>query len=230
MKTTAIIVAAGTGSRFKSDTPKQFLELNGKPLIEHTIERFEAAPSVDGMLLVLSADNLEKVDRGRFKKITSIIPGGSTRAESVANGLAAIPNDTELIAVHDGARPLVTVEEIERTIEAARRTGAACLTAPVTDTIKSIRGNEIASTLDREKMRRALTPQVFRRDLLRKAFENVDLSESITDECYLVERLGHPIEIVEGSARNIKITHAEDLDIAEALLSFQTRKLTTDNS
>ena len=93
----------------------------------------------------------------------------------------------------------------------------------MTDTIKSVRGGEIADTLDREKLRRALTPQAFRTEVLRKAFENIELNESVTDECYLVEKLGHPIAIVEGSSRNIKITHAEDLILAEALLKLETR-------
>ena len=127
--------------------------------------------------------------------------------------------DAEIVAVHDGARPLVTVDEIERTIAKAKESGAACLVAPVTDTIKSVRGGEIADTLDRDKLRRALTPQAFKIDVLKKAFENADLNESVTDECYLAEKLGHPISIVEGSPRNIKITHLEDLMLAKALMS-----------
>jgi 2-C-methyl-D-erythritol 4-phosphate cytidylyltransferase len=119
----------------------------------------------------------------------------------------------------------VSVDEIERTIAKARETGAACLVAPVTDTIKSVRSGEIADTLDRDKLRRALTPQAFRTELLKKAFEdkdlNIDVNELITDECYLVEKLGHPIAIVEGSSRNIKITHPEDLILAEALLNSE---------
>ena len=214
MTTTAIIVAAGSGSRFNSDTPKQFLKINGKPVIEHTLERFQAAPSVDAIVLVLAPD--QSFDASAFSKVTNVVAGGSTRAESVRNGLDA--TDADIVAVHDGARPLVTVDEIERTIAKAKETGAACLVAPVTDTIKSIRGNEIADTLDRDKLRRALTPQAFKTDVLRKAFENADLNESATDECYLVEKLGHPIAIVEGSSRNIKITHPEDLILAEALL------------
>ena len=214
MTTTAIIVAAGSGSRFNSDTPKQFLKINGKPVIEHTLERFQSAPSVDVIVLVLAAD--QSFDASSFSKVTNVVAGGSTRAESVRNGLEK--TDADIVAVHDGARPLVTVEEIERTIAKAKETGAACLVAPVTDTIKSIRGNEIADTLDRDKLRRALTPQAFKTEILRKAFENADLNESATDECYLVEKLGYPIAIVEGSSRNIKITHPEDLILAEALL------------
>ena len=218
MKTTAIIVAAGSGSRFKSDTPKQFLEIHGKSVIVHTLERFQSAPSVDSIVLVLAKDQAAKFARDTVSKLSKVVSGGVTRAESVLNGLDAVDADTEIVAVHDGARPLVTVDEIERTAAKAKETGAACLVAPVTDTIKTIRGDEISGTLDREKVRRALTPQVFKIELLRKAFENADLFESVTDECYLVEKLGHPIVFVEGSSHNIKITHPEDLILAETIL------------
>lgn len=218
MKTTAIIVAAGSGSRFNSDKPKQFLEIGGKPVIVHTLERFQASPSVDQIVLVLAGDQIERFDRHCVPKISSIVSGGATRAQSVLNGLNAVDAETSIIAVHDGARPLVTVEEIERTIERAKHTGAACLVAAVTDTIKTVVGGQISATLDRAKLRRAFTPQVFSADLLRRAFDDTDLGESVTDECFLVERLGHPIAIVEGSSRNIKITYPEDLAFAEALL------------
>jgi 2-C-methyl-D-erythritol 4-phosphate cytidylyltransferase len=218
MKTTAIIVAAGSGSRFNSETPKQFLEIMGKPIVVHAIERFDAAPSVDAIVLVLGKDHVAKFDLSHLKKVTAIVAGGDSRSRSVLNGFDAVPSNTEIVAVHDGARPLVTVDEIERTIAKAKQTGAACLVAPVTDTIKSIRGEEIAATLDRSQMRRALTPQVFKIEVLRKAFEDVELDNNVTDECYLVETLGHPISIVEGSSRNIKITHEEDLLLAEALM------------
>ena len=226
MKTTAIIVAAGTGSRLNSDTPKQFLALAGKPVIEHTLERFQAASSIDEIILVLSRDRAETfVQSGApVEKLRKVIVGGSTRAESVLNGLNAV-DDAQIVAVHDGARPFVTTDEIDHTVDRAKQTGAACLVAPVTDTIKTIRGDEISGTLDRDKLRRALTPQVFKIEVLRKAFELGDLSESVTDECYLVEKLGHPIAFVEGSARNIKITHREDLMIAEMLLQEEGRNL-----
>jgi 2-C-methyl-D-erythritol 4-phosphate cytidylyltransferase len=215
---TAIIVAAGSGSRFSSETLKQFLEINGEPVVGHAIERFEAAPSIDSIILVLAEDRVGRFDTKQFNKLTAVVVGAASRAGSVINGLNAITNETKIVAVHDGARPLVTVDEIERTIEKAKQTGAACLVAPVTDTIKSIRGDEIAATLDRSKLRRALTPQAFKVEVLRKAFEGVQLDESVTDECFLVEKLGYPIAIVEGSARNIKITHQEDLVLAEALM------------
>ncbi len=219
MKTTAIIVAAGTSSRFKSDIPKQFLELAGKPVVVHAIERFQAAPSIDTIVVVLAPDKVEQLSLGNeFNKPFRIVAGGATRAGSVLNGLNAVDADTDIVAVHDGARPLVSVDEIERTVAKAKEIGAACLVGPVTDTIKTIRRDEVSGTLDREKLRRALTPQVFKIEILRRAFETGELSDAVTDECYLVEKLGHPIAFVEGSPRNIKITHAEDLVLAEELV------------
>ena len=221
MKTTAIIVAAGSGSRFQSETPKQFLDLAGKPVVVHALERFESAASVDSIALVVSMDRVDAV-RSQFvgfSKLEMIVAGGDTRAQSVLNGLQAVAESTSVVAVHDAARPLVTEVEIDRVVEKAKQTGAACLVAPVTDTIKTVRGDEISGTLDREKLRRALTPQVFRTEVLLKAFEAQGSTDSdVTDECYLVEKLGHPIAFVEGSGRNLKITHADDLKLAELLI------------
>ena len=217
MKTTAIIVGAGTGSRFQSETPKQFLEIAGKPVIVHAIERFGSAPSVDTLVVVVASEHVTRLAGIHLSKPVRIVTGGATRAESVSNGLAAVENDVEIVAVHDGARPFVSVDEIERTIAKAKEFGAACLVASVTDTIKTIQGDEISGTLDRDKLRRALTPQVFKIEVLRRAFENADLNDAVTDECYLVEKLGLPIAFVEGSGRNIKITHPEDLVLLEAM-------------
>jgi len=218
VKTSAIIVAAGSGSRFQSETPKQFLDLAGKPIVVRTIERFASAPSVDSIIVVLASENVTRLGPGGFSKPLKVVTGGATRAESVLNGLNAVDRETNIVAVHDGARPFVSVEEIERTIEKAKSTGAACLVGPVTDTIKTISGEEISGTLDRNKLRRALTPQIFKVEVLRRAFELGDLSDAVTDECYLVEKLGHPIAFVEGSVRNIKITHREDLELARIII------------
>ncbi len=220
----AIIVAAGSGSRFAVDKPKQFTELLGKPLIIHTLEQFEACPAVDEIVLVLSEDGRRefKIQNAKFKisKLKRIVTGGATRAESVRNGMDSIAAaDNAIVAVHDGARPLVTPEEIAAVIVAAAETGAACLVAPVNDTIKSVEGGVINFTVDRSRLRRALTPQAFRYDILKRAFEDGEVSDAVTDECYLVEKLGVPITMVEGSATNIKITRPEDLIFAEAILS-----------
>lgn len=221
---TAIIVAAGSGQRFVGDKPKQFTAILGKPLIIHTLERFELCDAIDEIVLVLSDSGREEFETKNLKfgisKLRSVVIGGKTRAESVRNGLAAIdPATANIVAIHDGARPLVTVDEIAQTIAKAAQTGAACLVAEVTDTIKEIDGDHISGTIDRSRLRRALTPQAFRFDVLRRAFEIGDLSEAVTDECYIVEKLGHPISFVEGSSRNIKVTRPEDIVFAEAFLS-----------
>jgi 2-C-methyl-D-erythritol 4-phosphate cytidylyltransferase len=221
----AIIVAAGSGTRFGGARPKQFLEIAGKPLLIHTIEKFENCAAVDEIVLVLSAAEVENfrnsAEKFNLKKLKRIVPGGPTRAESVFNGLeAAKISRPEIVAVHDGARPFVSHEEISATVEKAKETGAACLTALVTDTIKEIAAGKIVSTIERTKLRRALTPQAFRFEILQKAFADADLTEAATDECFLVERLGYQISIVEGSAKNIKITTREDWELAEIYLDF----------
>ena len=218
---TAIIVAAGSGTRFGSEIPKQFIEIDGKPLIFHTLEKFEKCSAIDSIVLVISADEVGRFQSSRFrsaiKKLSVIVAGGSSRAESVRNGLDGVDSSTNVVVVHDGARPLVTVSEIEACVLKANETGAACLVALVTDTIKTVANGDIAATLDRDKLRRALTPQAFRLDVLRSAFTDADLS-NVTDECYLVEKLGHPIACVEGNGRNIKVTTQDDMLIVEAML------------
>ena len=219
----AIIVAAGSGTRFGTGRPKQFLDIHGKPLLIHTLEKFENCAAIDEIVLVLSLTEIPNAindfEKFNLTKLKAIVAGGKTRAESVFNGLQAIENEAaEIVAVHDGARPFVSTGEITATVEKAYETGAACLVGLVTDTIKKIADGEIVGTIDRSKLRRAQTPQAFRFEILKKAFENADLSEAATDECFLVEQLGQKISVVEGSARNIKITTPEDWELAEILL------------
>lgn len=224
MLNTAIIVAAGAGKRFGNERPKQFVELLGKPLIIHTIEPFESCPAIDEIVLVAAEDRIDEfrelLSGQPFHKITAIVPGGVTRARSVRNGLDAIDAGSAWIAaVHDGARPLVTVNEITQTVEAASLHGAACLVAELTDTIKRVDHGFISETVPRSDLRRALTPQAFQYDMLRKAFDATELGDDVTDECCLVERTGIRIFCVEGSSRNIKVTRPEDLKLAEMYLS-----------
>ena len=219
----AIIVAAGSGTRFGSKIPKQFLEIGGKPLLIHTLEKFENCTAIDEIVLILSADEIANfkltLEKFHFKKSVKIVAGGAARAESVRNGLDAIDGEKcEIVAVHDGARPLVSVEEIGETIKKATEVGAACLVAKVTDTIKEVRERKIVGTIDRENLRRALTPQTFRFELLQKAFAPENFDPMATDECFLVEKLGCEIAFVDGSARNIKITTLEDFAVAEIYL------------
>ncbi len=220
---TALIVAAGSGTRYGADGPKQFLNLGGKPIILHSLEIFQGCPAVDEIVLVLSTDGREEFARlmgkSNFSKLVSIATGGSTRADSVKNGLDVIvPQADAIVAVHDGARPLVNSDEIQRVIEKAVETGAACLVAEISDTVKRVNSGMVVETIDRSKLRRALTPQAFRYDILKRAFDATPINDSVTDECYLVERLGVPIACVEGSSLNIKITRPEDLVLAEMYL------------
>ncbi len=220
---TAIIVAAGSGKRFGGSTPKQFLTIHEKPVLIYTLERFEMCGSVDEIVLVLAEDEIETfrkvAELYQIKKLNKIVSGGELRAESVSKGLAVIDAESaEIIAVHDGARPLVSVEEIEETIKRAVENGAACLVADITDTIKEVSDDKIIKTIDRTKLRRALTPQCFRYEILKRAFDENEIGEIATDECFLVEQMGFEIAAVAGSSKNIKITHQEDLKIAEIFL------------
>ena len=227
----AIIAAAGAGTRMVSDRPKQFLLLAGTPVIFHTLKVFEQCDSIDEVIVVLpaaeSAGFLSQAGKFGVRKLARVVPGGVTRADSVKRGLLAIRSATaEIVAVHDGVRPFVTVDEINSTVVAAQAHGAAILVAPVTDTIKLVEDRSVLRTLDRGGLRRALTPQCFRYEWLREAYQHADVNDpSLTDESALIEQLGKPVSVVEGSARNIKITTAEDLAIAETILATDNTDL-----
>lgn len=221
----AIIAAAGQGTRLGGRRPKQFLELAGTPVIIHTLKRFEQCAEIQEVIAVLPGEEaagfLELIGKYKLRKLARVVPGGETRAESVWRGLQSVRAATaEIIAVHDGVRPFVMPDEIARTVQAARMSGAAILAAPVVDTIKEIAEGQVARTLDRTQLRRALTPQCFRYELLRRAFDQPpELVSGATDESSLVEMLGIRVSILEGDARNIKITRPEDLALGEILLS-----------
>lgn len=220
----AIIAAAGQGSRMGGKRAKQFLELAGTPIIIHTLQAFEACEAIQEIILVLPEADVSDfsvfAQSYRLEKLRAVVPGGTTRASSVLKGLqASALNDSDIVVLHDGSRPLVTTVEITQTIRAAEVSGAAILAAPIVDTVKETEDGLVVRTISRALLRRALTPQCFRYSILRRAYEQVDaLDSSLTDESALVERLGVPVTIVEGSSRNIKITRPEDLVIAEALL------------
>jgi 2-C-methyl-D-erythritol 4-phosphate cytidylyltransferase len=220
----AIIVAAGQGTRMGGERAKQFLELAGIPIIIHTLKAFERCEVIQEIIVVLAAAEaagfLSLAGEYGLQKVSKVVPGGITRCESVWHGLQAVRAVTaEVVAVHDGVRPLVTPNEISRTVAAADEHEAAVLVAPATDTIKEVADDRIVRTLDRKQLRRALTPQCFRYSLLRRAYEGADLlNPELTDDSALVERLGHKVAFVEGSARNIKITTLDDLAMAEAIM------------
>ena len=221
----AIVVAAGKGTRLGGERPKQFLELRGVPVIIHTLRQFERCKEINEVITVLPAEDTAGFEsltkQFELKKASRVVAGGATRAQSVRNGLNAI-SDADIVAVHDGVRPFVTADEIDRVVVASRGSGAAVLTAPVADTIKRIQEGRIIETVPRAELRRALTPQCFRFAILKRAYEKLDELESagleITDDSLLVERLGVEVLVVEGSARNIKITNEEDLALSETIL------------
>jgi len=223
----AIVVAAGKGTRLGGVRPKQFLEIGGVPIIIHTLRQFERSQQIDEIIAVLppeeTANFLSFAQDFGLKKVWRAVAGGATRAQSVLRGLRTI-SDAEIVAVHDGVRPLVTPDEIDATVLAARANGAAILTSSVADTIKEIENDRVMRTLLRANLRRALTPQCFRYDILKRAYNQLNEVESsgmeLTDDSMLVERLGVEIVAIAGSARNIKITNAEDLAIAEVLLKL----------
>ena len=221
----AIVVAAGSGTRLGGNRPKQFLELGGVPIIIHALRQFERCQAINEIIAVLPAGETagfsSQIRQFGLQKLSGVVAGGKTRAQSVQRGLAVI-SEAEIVAVHDGVRPFVTTEEIEQTVRAAKTSGAAVLVARVADTIKEVEGGRIVGTAPRDELRRALTPQCFRLDILKRAYEALDELEAagieVTDESFLVERLGVEIDTVEGSARNIKITKPEDIALAEALI------------
>jgi len=220
----AIIAAAGQGTRMAGKRPKQFLELAGTPILFHTLKAFEDCDAIQEIIVVIpsedSAGFLSLATKQNFRKLTKVVPGGATRAESVWHGLLAVREATaEIVIVHDGVRPFVTPDEIARTVEAARREGAAILVSAPVDTMKEVSEGAVVRTLKRSELRNALTPQCFSYKLLRRAYEEADVSDpELTDESSLVERLGVRIVTVEGSSRNIKITRPEDIAVGEAIL------------
>jgi 2-C-methyl-D-erythritol 4-phosphate cytidylyltransferase len=226
----AIIPAAGQGTRLGGERAKQFLELGGVPVIIHTLRRFEQCADVQETIVVLPAPEvagfLALAGRYGLRKLARIVAGGETRAESVWRGLQVVRAATAgIVAVHDGVRPFVTADEISRTVVAAEMSGAAILAAPAIDTIKEVEGGQVLRTLERARLRHALTPQCFRYQLLRQAYEQAkNLGASVTDDSLLVEQLGVKVTVVEGDARNIKITRPEDLAFAEILLRQMTER------
>lgn len=224
----AIIAAAGQGTRLGGKRAKQFLELCGLPVIIHTLRRFEQCSEIGEVIVVLPAQDaagfVELAGRHSLLKLARVVAGGPTRAESVWRGLQAVRAATaEVVAVHDGVRPFVTADEIGRTVRAAQADGAAVLVAPVVDTIKEVADGRVARTLARSGLRRALTPQCFHYTLLRQAYERAkSLGADVTDDGALVEGLGVGVTVVEGDARNIKITRPEDLALAELLLAAES--------
>ncbi|MCX6835101.1 MAG: 2-C-methyl-D-erythritol 4-phosphate cytidylyltransferase [candidate division Zixibacteria bacterium] len=224
MKTTALIVAAGSSVRFGGPVPKQYVAVGGRPLLAWTLERFEQARSIDSIVLVVAEDQLlnvsdEIIDGSRSTKVVRVIAGGATRQQSVLRGLESLPESTQLVAIHDGARPLTSPLDIDSVVQAAAVEKAAILASRVPDTLKKVADGCVMSTLNRNDLWLAQTPQVFERELIlavhrRAAREGID----VTDDATLVEATGYKVRVVESTSLNIKVTTRDDLRIVEALL------------
>jgi len=219
----AIIVAAGESNRFGGDTPKQFIELLGKPVLVHTMDRFQKSSAIDEIILVVSGVRIRACEDMSsafgISKLAATVAGGETRTQSVLNGLKAASADDEgIVAIHDGARPVVPQSDIRECVEAADRTGASCLVAPIIDTVKRVKGNLVAETLDRSELRRALTPQCFRYRLIRDAYREIGNGVEMTDDSVAAEVAGIEVSAVEGSPLNVKLTFESDLAVVETNL------------
>jgi 2-C-methyl-D-erythritol 4-phosphate cytidylyltransferase len=229
----AILAAAGLGTRMGHETPKQFLELNGVPLVILSLRRVAACPLITQIIVATRADEIERLDvrirQENFKQPVRVVKGGNSRQASVGEALKHIPEDTELVVVHDAVRPFVAVEHIARVIEEARRCKAAILGIPAMDTVKEVKRASlpedvalVTATVPRERVVLAQTPQVFQAQLLKDAFARAEEDGvSASDEAGLIERLGLEVHVVHGSERNIKITKPADMELARFYLQSE---------
>ncbi len=235
-KIVAILPAAGLGTRMGAGSPKQFLELDGVPILVLTLRRIAACPLVTSIIVATRADEIERLEtlirKEKFTQPVSVVKGGDSRQDSVGQALQKVSADTELILVHDAVRPFVTVDQITRVIEEARRCKAAILGIPAMDTVKEVKRASlpedvalITATVPRERVVLAQTPQVFDAKLLKEAFAQA-MGEGVnaSDESGLIEKIGHDVHVVLGSERNIKITKPSDMDLARFYLQSEQKK------
>ena len=221
-----IIAAGGIGSRMGTDCPKQFLQLREKPVIIYTLQKFNICDSIHEIVIVVPPDDIERsqklVDRWQIQKVSQIVAGGKERQNSVENGLNALSDQTDIVLVHDAVRPFVPIQKIIDIIDAVRQYGTAILAVPEKCTIKEIDNGWIQKTVDRTNLWQAQTPQGVQKELLIKAFQSLkDKPIQVTDTVSLIERMGHPVKLVHGDPKNIKITTPEDLIFAEAIAKWE---------
>ncbi len=225
----AVIVAAGRGERF-GVAVKVLTEVGGRPMLAWTLDAVARAPSVSEVVVVAGQHSehgiRELIDAGPWPYPVMIVPGGARRHDSVMAGVRATSGAVDLVLIHDAARPLVTADLFEFCAASARLHGAAIVAVPVCDTIKRVHDDAIIETIPRSDLWAAQTPQGFHRNLLLDASERADQRDlDVTDEASLLERLGHRVQIVPGSSTNLKVTRAEDLHVADALLRRRTMGL-----
>ena len=229
MKADAVIVSAGKGHRFMEGKKKQFYFLADKPILAHTLHKFENCPLIRSILLVVGQEDMdyclsEIIEKYQFRKISQVVPGGKRRQESVKNGIDVLPKGTEVVVIHDGVRPFVTIEMIEESIRSAARLQAVVMAMPVKETIKMVQQDgTILKTIDRESLWQIQTPQTFQVNVIKEAHHRATEDGFVgTDDASLVERLGIKVHILPGSYNNIKITTPEDLILAQLILQMQS--------
>lgn len=230
MKNSVVICAAGVGKRMNSKVAKQYIELDGKPILAHTVNTFEKSDDIDEIVIVTGAEDIDYVKKNiiekyGYKKVKSVESGGAERQNSVYNGLKALSEDTDIVLIHDGVRPFVSENDIHNIIEETKVYKACVLGVKVKDTIKVCdRNGYIKSTPDRAALWAAHTPQTFEYKLIKKAYKQA-FEDGImgTDDSMLVERIGVKVKMVEGSYYNIKITTPEDLITGENILERRNK-------
>jgi len=223
MKVGAIIPAAGRGKRIGASVPKQFLEIQGRPLLHHTLMVFASCKLIDYVVLVMPRADVDEMGEdwlNKYEIVRKVVVGGEQRQDSVYNGFSFLEEGTDIVVVHDGVRPFTTPQMIIATVEAAQQHGAAITAIPVSDTVKQAADGFVKQTVPRDGLWRVQTPQAFQCGLLQQAFKKAKKDSYYgTDEGSLVEYLGGRVKIVPGSELNIKITRKEDLVLGESLLS-----------
>ena len=223
MKVGAIIPAAGRGKRIGASVPKQFLEIQGKPLLHHTLTVFASCKLIDYVVLAMPRADVDEMGEdwlNKYEIVREVVVGGEQRQDSVYNGFNSLEEGTDIVVVHDGVRPFTTPQMITATVEEAQQHGAAITAIPVNDTIKQGIDGFVKQTVSRDGLWRVQTPQAFQYGLLQQAFKKAkEDSYYGTDEGALIEYLGERVKIVPGSELNIKITRKEDLALGESLLS-----------
>lgn len=226
----AIIVAAGNSTRMGTESSKQFIPLLGNIAIAYTLNAFQKSELINEIVVVSREEDMSAIrDLAAFsgiEKLTQVVKGGSSRAESVKNGIGAVSSQSKYVAIHDGARPLISVEEINAVVKTAFDTDAATLGTAVTDTIKVVdEENQVVSTPVRSMLRAVQTPQVFNKEMYEFALEKAgDDLAGFTDDCSLIESIGVSITVVEGSAENIKLTTPGDVAVAEKILENRNQE------
>ncbi|OGX27251.1 MAG: 2-C-methyl-D-erythritol 4-phosphate cytidylyltransferase [Omnitrophica WOR_2 bacterium RIFCSPHIGHO2_01_FULL_48_9] len=236
MKTQAIVPVAGSGARFQASLsvpqaiPKPLILVNGKPLFVYTLEALHASSLIDSIILAVQETYLKEfaeiVRQYKLQKVSRIIPGGETRADSVFRGLQLLDSHTKFVLIHDGVRPLVSTELIDQAIKLVKQHPAVITAVPVKPTIKKVdvQNMLVQETLERDTLWEVQTPQVFHKEVILRAHEQSGEGNRATDDAVLVEKLGIPVKVLQGDYKNIKVTTQDDLVFMETLLSLKEVK------